>query len=149
MTQAPGSTTVQSMTIARPEGWLDKSMLVLSAERPGPTGVSATLVVTLEPAPEGLGPAAALEQFVDRQLDGMRVTLDGFAEVSRRHAEAADPTAELTIEWLSSGIPITQRLWYAHADAATLKVATGTAGRGDFAAAEPAFRAMLGSFRIS
>lgn len=38
----------QGMKIACPEGWRDKSMLILNADQPGPSGVTPNIVVTRE-----------------------------------------------------------------------------------------------------
>lgn len=103
MTDARATLRVQGMTIATPPGWQDKSMLVVSAEEPGPSGVTPTLVVTREtsgePPQDG---ASALETFVDRQIDQVRVALSNFSEASRRRAGVADPSAELVIDCLSA-----------------------------------------------
>ncbi len=140
-------TQVQGMTIACPEGWLDKSMLVLSAAHPGPTGVSPSFVVTREaltddPVPGG---TSRLHDFVERQIGQMHDTLPGVV-VTRRQASAA--SVDLTIDWTSDGIPLTQSITYADAGDDNVMIATGTAARADFDKAEPVFRTMLQSFRI-
>ena len=147
---AAGEVVIQGMTIVCPQGWVDKSMLVLSAERAGSTGVTPNLVITRETAPDDLppDPAARLEAFVDRQLDRMRGALAGLTEVARRRAIFALSPAELRIDWMSDDIPITQWITYANLDESTLMIATATAGRNDFEDLELAFRSMLQDFSL-
>ncbi|KQN02216.1 hypothetical protein ASE82_13340 [Sphingomonas sp. Leaf230] len=67
---------MQGMTIECPEGWQDKSMLVLLAD-PGTLGIAPSFVVTHEITPSDL-PAdrtKRLEAFADRQAEQMRDTL--------------------------------------------------------------------------
>ena len=150
MSEAPQTVAVQGMTIACPEGWRDASMLILSAEKPGSTGVTPNLVITREPASDELpaDPVERLEEFVERQLDAMRLSLSGLTEVARRNATATRPSAELKIDWVSDDVPITQWITYANANDTTLTIATATAGQRDFADAEPKFRSMLLGFRL-
>ena len=142
---------VQGMSLACPQGWQDKSMLVLSAERFGPTGVSPSLVVTRETWPDNLPSetTAGLEAFVDRQVEQMRSALPKFLEVSRRRAGHGSAFAELKIDWVSEGIPITQWIVYSRIAEATLAIVTATAGQRDFTDAAPAFRSILQGLRFT
>ncbi|SFO46503.1 DcrB-related protein [Sphingomonas sp. OK281] len=144
-------TQVQGMTMACPDGWLDKSMLVLSATRPGASGVSPNFVVTREPMPEDLRALAedALDAFVERQIAQMRTTLPSPVSVARRQAAEASGLPELRVDWTADGIPLTQWIGYNQIDNGTVMIATGTAGKADFSAVEPVFHAMLRSFRIA
>ena len=144
-------TQVQGMTMACPDGWLDKSMLVLSATRPGASGVSPNFVVTREPMPEDLRALAedALDAFVERQIAQMRTTLPSPVSVARRQAAEASGLPELRVDWTADGIPLTQWIGYNQIDNRTVMIATGTAGKADFSAVEPVFHAMLRSFRIA
>lgn len=141
---------VQGMTIDCPEGWQDKSMLVLSAAT-GTPGVSASFVVTRETDLGDLppDPRIRLEVFADRQAEQLRDTLPAPVTVERRHAEAAGSSPEIRLEWISDGIAIRQWITYANAPDGSVMIATGTAARGDYDAAEPQFREMLRSFRIA
>ncbi len=151
MTNGEQLTRVQGMTIVRPDGWHDKSMLILDADTPGPSGITPNLVVTRETAAESLPvePVARLEEYVERQLAQMQRALAGFVVVSRRHATAAGTPAELQIDWTSDGTPLTQWVAYAVAGADALTVATATVAQGEFATMEPVFRSMLQSYRLS
>ena len=142
---------VQGMTMACPDGWLDKSMLVLSAAKPGASGVSPNFVVTRELMPEDLRALAedALAAFVERQIAQMRTTLPGPVSIARRQAADASALPELRIDWTADSIPLTQWIGYNQASDGTVVIATGTAGRTDFAAVEPVFHAMLRSFRMA
>lgn len=97
--RAPAEHFVQRMRIACPEGWSDKSMLILNADTPGATGVTPNIVVTRETSLEDLPVErpARLEAFVERQLEQMGVALSGFVVVSRVHATVEQWSAELTI----------------------------------------------------
>lgn len=141
----------QGMKIACPEGWGDKSMLILNADTPGASGVTPNIVVTRETSLDDLpvDRPARLEAFVERQLEQMMTALADFAVVSRIHATSEQWSAELKIEWQSDGTPLMQWITYANADDTALIIATATAGRGDFAAAEPQFQAILKTVRLS
>ncbi len=143
------TSTVQSMRITCPPGWTDASMLIVTAGTPGASGVTPTLVVSKEAMPDDLPEERVerLTQFVDRQIEKMRASLDRFTPVSRRDATRERMTAELRIRWASSGIPVTQSILFAFADDNTVITSTATAGDADFAALEPTFRTMLQSFR--
>jgi hypothetical protein len=143
-------TRVQGMTIECPEGWQDKSMLVLSAD-PGTLGIAPSFVVTREITPGDL-PAdrtERLEIFADRQAEQMRDTLPAPVEVQRRRADIPGSAPELRLDWISNGIPIRQWVTYANAPDGSVMIATGTAARGDYDTAEPVFRAMLNTFRLT
>ncbi len=141
---------VQAMTIACPDGWHDKSMLIVTAAVPGASGVSPNMVVTREPLPDDLpdDPEEGLALFVDRQLAQMRTSLADFIEVER-HGELRgnSATAELRIDWTADAVPITQWINFVRTDAAVL-IATATAGQRDFAELQPKFLTMLQSYRI-
>lgn len=143
-------TRVQGMTIDCPEGWQDKSMLILSAG-PGTLGVAPSFVVTREVAPDDL-PAdrfERLEAFADQQAEQMRDTLPAPVEVQRRRADIPGSAPELRLDWISNGIPIRQWITYANAPDGSVMIATGTAGRADYDTVEPVFRAMLQTFRLT
>ena len=150
MTDPRTTTRVQAMTIACPDGWHDKSMLIVAAAAPGASGIAPNMVVTREACPDDLpaDPVAGLAAFVDRQLAQMRTSLPGFAEVARHYDErGGSATAELRIDWTADDVPITQWINFVRTADAVL-IATATAGRHDFAEVEPAFVAMLQSYRI-
>lgn len=139
---------IQRMTMACPPDWQDKSMLILTATTPGQSGVSPNMVVTRDALPEGPTDAASrLEMFVEQQLELMRAQLTELEPPSRRSATASNATAEIKINWVSQGIPVTQWINYAVFNEAEITIASATAGRDDFADAEPMFRTMLQSFR--
>ena len=143
-------TRVQGMTIDCPEGWQDKSMLVLSAG-PGTLGIAPSFVVTREITPGDLpvDRTERLEVFADRQAEQMRDTLLAPVEVQRRRADIPGSAPELRLDWISNGIPIRQWITYANAPDGSVMIATGTAARADYEMAEPVFRAMLNTFRLN
>lgn len=144
-----GAIAVQGMRIDCPEGWADRSMLALTARSPAPSGVTPNVVVTREPLPSGPGdPATRLENHVAAQVAGWR-GLAQFEEIMRRHASPAEPIAEVRVAWNAEDVPMTQWVTYALADDATMVVAAATAGRADFAAAEPALRSLLETLRLT
>lgn len=142
---------VQGIRIACPEGWTDRSMLVLT--RPGPSGVDANLVVTRETPDGAASPDGAsdmsqrIEAHVDAQVAGWR-RLEGFREVARRHATPADPIAEVHIAWTAGEQPLAQQVTYAPADDATIVVAAATMAQTDVDAFAPQFRALLDGLRL-
>lgn len=143
---------IQGMTMACPPGWLDKSMLIMRAEAPGESGTTPNIVVTRDRMPTDL-PAAPTERMhalLDRQVAEMKTKLAGFVEISRA-VGGAEPTirGELKVGWTSGEADLTQSLTFVDAGDGDLLVATGTAGRSDFADAEPRFNAMLQSFKIA
>lgn len=83
-------TRVQGMTIDGPEGWPDKSMLVLSAA-PVCSASPPSFVVTREITPGDLSTdrTERLEVFADRQAEQMRDTLPGL-DIERRPDPAVD-----------------------------------------------------------
>lgn len=143
-------TRVQGMTIDCPEGWHDKSMLVLSAD-PGTLGVAPSFVITGESAPGDLPEdrVERLEVFAERQAEQMRDMLPAPVEVQRRRADIPGSAPELRLDWISNGIPIRQWITYANAPDGGVMIATGTAARADYDMAEPIFRAMLQTFRLN
>lgn len=143
-------TRAQGMTIDCPEGWQDKSMLVLSAD-PGTLGIAPSFVVTRESTPGDLPSdrTERLEVFADRQAEQMRDTLPAPVEVQRRRADIPGSAPELRLDWISNGIPIRQWITYANAPDGSVMIATGTAARADYDLAEPVFRAMLDTFRLT
>jgi hypothetical protein len=141
---------VQGMTIDCPEGWQDRSMLVLSAG-PGTLGVAPSFVVTREIAPGDLpsDPTARLEVFADRQTEQFRDTLPAPVEIVRRQIDVPRSPPELSLDWISDGIPIRQWITYANAPDGSVIIATGTAARANYDMAEPVFRSILRSFRLT
>ena len=138
--------SIQGMTIACPEGWQDKSMLILSASAAGPSGVVPNMVVTRDKLPADLpaGGDTRMAALVDRQVAQMKDQLARFAEVSRRIGE---DSAEVKVDWETAQAALTQTLNFVDADDGVLMIATATAGRGEFAEHEATFRKMLQSFR--
>lgn len=142
---------IQGMTIDCPSGWQDKSMLILSAGQAGASGVTPNIVVTRDQLPPDLPPQPEerMNALLDRQVTQMRDQLAGFAEVSRRLTlDAGHPSAELKVDWNSAQASLTQSVTFVDAGDDGLMIATATAGRGEFADAEPTFREMLQSFRL-
>ena len=137
---------VQGMIIDCPEGWQDKSMLVLSAD-PGTLGIAPSFVVTREITPGDR--TERLEVFADRQAEQMRDTLPAPVEVQRRRTDIPGSAPELRLDWISNGIPIRQWITYANAPDGSVMIATGTAASADYDMAEPVFRAMLNTFRLT
>jgi hypothetical protein len=138
----PDEHRIQDMRISCPPGWSDRSMLVLSADVPGPSGVAPNLVVMRDVmVPEVGGRAPDLRRYVDRQLDSMQSLADFVLEM--RRSEDNNSLVETHVTWRSEGIPIRQWITYAGIGGDALIVATATAGVDDFSAAEPGFRAML------
>jgi len=143
--------SVQNMSIGCPDGWRDASMLIVAAEAPSPSGVTPNIVVTREPLSDTLptGRVERLEEFVERQIDGMREALTDFREIARRRVTSERLTASLTIDWISDGVPVTQWLTYAYANENTVVISTASAGRKEFSDLEFRFRSILQSFRIN
>jgi hypothetical protein len=142
---------IQGMSMTCPDGWHDKSMLILSAEAAGRSGVTPNMVVTRDVPPANLPdePQARLNALIDRQVAQMAEQLAGFAEVSRRVSARGDgAVAELKVDWHNSQARLTQSITYVQDGPAGLVIATATAGRDEFAEHEPRFRDMLKSFRI-
>ncbi len=143
---------VQDMEIVCPEGWLDRSMLVLTAAQPGASGIAANLVVTREPlagtAGDAAGVARRLEAHVTAEVARWQCR-PGYEPVMRRHATPEVPTAELRLAWTDETAPLAQWLTYTAIDATTIVVAAATAPRADMAMLEPQFRAMLETLRLT
>jgi hypothetical protein len=139
------------MSMTCPPGWQDKSMLILSAPGPGASGVTANMVVTqaVPPADLPADPQARLNAMLDRQVAQMAEQLAGFREIERRvDAQRDHALAELRVDWHNAQARLTQKLTFVGDAAGGFIVATATAGRGEFDAAEQLFRDMLKSFRI-
>lgn len=142
---------LQDMSMDCPDGWQDRSMLILSAPAPGPSGVTPNMVVTRDPLPKDLpaDPEQRMAALIDGHVAQMAEQLAGFAEVSRR-VEMRNGTAfaELRVDWHNAQARLSQSLTFVDDGPERVVVATATAGRGEYADAEPRFRAMLKSFRI-
>lgn len=135
-----------------PPDWLDKSMLILSDAKPGASGVTPNMVVTRDAPPKDLpaDPRARMNTLIDAQVARMAEQLAGFEEVSRRvDARGDGATAELKVDWHNAQAKLTQSITFVDDGKDGLVIATATAGRGEFAEAEPLFREMLKSFRIA
>ena len=142
---------LQRMSMTCPPGWQDKSMLILSAPNPGESGVTPNMVVTQLPPPTDLpaDPQARMNALLDRQVAEMAEQLAGFREVSRRvDAQDDRAMAELKVDWHNAQAKLTQNLTFVRDAEGGFIVATATAGRGEFAEADPLFRDMLKSFRL-
>ena len=126
-------------------------MLILSAAAPGESGVTPNMVVTRDVPPTDLpaDPQARMNALIDRQVARMAEQLAGFEEVLRRvEARSDGAIAEVKVDWHNAQAKLTQSLTFVEQGEGGMVIATATAGRGDFADAEPIFRDMLKSFRI-
>ena len=126
-------------------------MLILSAAAPGASGVTPNMVVTRDVPPTDLpaDPQARMNALIDRQVARMAEQLAGFEEVLRRvEARSDGAIAEVKVDWHNAQAKLTQSLTFVEQGEGGMVIATATAGRGDFADAEPIFRDMLKSFRI-
>lgn len=142
---------VQGMEIACPEGWADRSMLVLTAP-PGASGIAANLVVSREALAGGGQAAADIARRIEAHVEGEIKRWKGkpgYAELMRRHATPDLPTAEMRLVWTDGAEPLAQWLSFLPADLDTVVVAAATAPRGDMAALEPQFHAMLETLRLT
>jgi hypothetical protein len=126
-------------------------MVILSAPGPGVSGVTANMVVTRDRIAPDLptDPQARMNALIDRQVANMAEQLAGFEEVFRRvDARGGGAMAEVRVDWHNAQARLTQGITFVEDGADGLVIATATAGRGEFADAEPIFRDMLKSFRI-
>jgi len=144
-------TGVQGMEITCPEGWIDRSMLVLTSSQPSPSGIAANLVVTREmlvgTERDPAGIARRLEAHVEREIARWNGK-PGYGELMRRSAAPNEHTAELRLVWQDEAEPLAQWLSFTTVDAVTVVVAAATAPRAEMAALEPQFRSMLGSLNL-
>lgn len=142
---------VQGMSMTVPPDWRDKSMLILSAAGPGASGVTPNMVVTRDMQPKDLpaDPQRRMNALIDRQVAQMAEQLAGFVEVSRRvDARGGGAMAEVKVDWHNAQAKLTQSVTFVEDGPDGLVIATATAGRGEFADAEPTFREMLKTFRV-
>lgn len=142
--------SVQGMRMTQPDGWQDKSMLILSSDRAGQSGVVPNMVVTRDRLPTDLPgePRLRMDTLIDRQVAQMETQLARFAIVSRRVDDGDNrATGELKVDWESAQAALTQGLTFVDAGDGVLMIATATAGRGEYGEHEATFREMLQSFR--
>lgn len=141
---------MQGWEIRAPDGWADKSMLIMSAPGPGANGVTANLVVTMDRMPPDLPPEghSRYHALIDFYYSEMRAKLTRCIITERLVApDQAPPFAEASVNWVAPQGPIGQWLRWIEAGNGTMIVATGTTGRDDLTAHVPVFRSRLGTLR--
>lgn len=142
---------VQGMEIHCPEGWSDRSMLVLTAA-PGASGISPNLVVTRETlAGSGQAPAdivRRVEAHVAEEIARWQGK-PGYEALMRRHATPKNLSAEIRLIWTDGAAPLAQWLTFIAAAPDGIVVAAATASRGEMTALEPRFHAMLETLRLT
>lgn len=143
-------TSIQEMSIVCPRGWRDTSTLILTAERPGTSGITPNLVITRRILPDDLpsDPVLRLQEFVNRQILAMQMSLDDFVEITCRHPVKERLTASLRISCKAEGMPVIQLFNYAYSDHAAVVISAATAGKDDFPDFEQTFASMLRSVRL-
>lgn len=132
--------------LPRPDHWVDRSMVVLSAPEPTEGGVAPNMVVTRDRlGPDDVGEdKERIRSFADRQLGFMRDQLVDPVVHSRRLVRIADRrAAEVIVSWTSSGVRLTQLVTFIMRDQERVAIATATATEAEFATHEPTFRGML------
>lgn len=142
--------SMQGWEIRAPDGWTDKSMLIMSAPGPGANGVTANLVVTRDKMPPDLPPEGhrRYDALIDFYHSEMRTKLTRCIMTDRTAApDHVPPFAEACVTWVAPQGPIGQWLRWIDAGNDTMIVATGTTGRDDLAALTPVFRSMIGTLR--
>ena len=141
---------MQGWEIRTPNGWIDKSMLIMSAPGPGAHGVTANLVVTQDSMPAGL-PAAGQQRYdalIDLHYNQMRDQLTRCKALERiASPDQNPPFGEISVEWVAPQGPLGQWVRWIEAGDNRMLVATGTAGRDDLEAHVPIFRKMIKTLR--
>ena len=134
-----------------PDGWVDRSMIAVSAPEPTATGVAPNLVVTRDvflDEDKG-GDKERIRSFADRQLGFMREQLPEPVVHSQKLTQVAGKrAAEILVSWNSSGTRITQWVVFIARDEERVAVSTATANETDFAAHEPTFRETLAHIEL-
>jgi hypothetical protein len=140
---------MQNMTMASPPGWVDKSMLILSAPGPARSGITANMVVTRDVVPPGLPDARPLRMhaLLDKQTAEMRERMARFQE-RWRNVDDHHPVAEILIDWQAPQGAVAQWVTFADLGDGALMVATATCGRDEFDDHAPIFRQMLQSLSL-
>lgn len=138
-----------NMTMASPPGWVDKSMLILSAPGPAASGVTANMVVTRDVMPAGLpdGLPQRMNALLDKQAVEMRERMARFQE-RWRNVDAHHPVAEILIDWAAPQGAVAQWVTFADLGEGALMVATATCGAAEFDDHAPTFRQMLQSLSL-
>jgi hypothetical protein len=141
---------MQGWEIRAPDGWADKSMLIMSAPSAGANGVTANLVVTMDRMPPDLPDQGhpRYDALIDLYYSEMRTKLTRCIMTERMAApDQAPPFAEACVTWVAPQGPIGQWVRWIEAGNGAMIVATGTAGRDDLTALVPVFRSMVGTLR--
>ena len=138
--------------VERPAGWVDRSMLVVSAPQPAPpSGVSPNLVVT----EEAFGPDLLaypgedrLREFVRRQLVEMQAKLPKPELIDRRlGVQGGRRFSDVLIGWDAPQARLRQ--WVRFIDRSEgAVIATATSAEREFLQFEAALAALLGSIAL-
>jgi hypothetical protein len=130
----------------RPDGWVDKTMIVYSAP-PAPGQVIAPNIVI---ARDALGADETFRDYCNRQIEGFRATLPHFLREEEGAGRVREHDAfQIRFLWQSGAGMLRQRVFFIAADAGVVVTYTATAAADDYAAHEPVFERGLAELVVA
>lgn len=130
----------------RPDGWIDKTMIVYSAPPAPDRAIAANVVI----ARDALAKGETFREYCTRQIDGFRATLPHFEREEERPGRIGEHDAfHIRFVWQSGAGLLRQQVFFIAAPAGVVVTYTATAAAEDFAAHEETFDAGLADLRLS
>lgn len=124
------------LTVARPPAWIDRSMIVVSAPKPPPSGMAPNVVVTQEAYDEemmALAPPARFAEFVRRQTAQMEAKLPGMRSLAHEEGRRGErATAQVLVAWDSPQARLSQWVRFIERPPERVVIATATCAEGEF-----------------
>jgi hypothetical protein len=125
-----------AVTGKRPEGWVDKTMVIYSAPPQPGQPIAANMLI----ARDALGAEETFRDYCNRQIDGFRATLPQFHRESEGPGRVEDRDAfQILFTWMSGAGTLRQRVFFISAGSGVVVTFTATAALDDYAAHEAAF----------
>ena len=120
----------------RPEGWIDKTMVIYSAPPQPGQAIAANMLI----ARDALGAEETFREYCTRQIDGFRTTLPQFHRESEGPGRVEERDAfQILFTWMSGAGTLRQRVFFISAGSGVVVTFTATAALDDYAAHEAAF----------
>lgn len=130
----------------RPEGWVDKSMIIYSAPAQPGQPVAPNMLI----ARDALGEQESFREYCTRQIDGFRATLPQFHRESEGPGRVEERDAfQILFTWLSGAGTLRQRVFFISAGSGVVVTFTATAALDDYAAYEATFEKGLADLVIA
>lgn len=134
-----------NVTAHRPDGWVDKTMIVYSAPPEPGRALQANMVVSRDALLAG----ETFREYCNRQIAGFRSTLPAFEREGEGPGRVHDHDAfQILFTWTSGAGKLRQRVFFIAAGGGVAVTFAATAAADEFAEHERAFERGLAGLRI-